>query len=103
MLFESLITPEIAFVATAIITFMLALGRIPTDKQGSFLNKTYAWKNFGWLLTVGLGIAAAFLPGVCPIVEQGWGSQVVWGIVAGGTAMLGHKALKPVIVRKLEN
>jgi len=103
MLFESLVTPEIAFVAAAIIVFMLALGRMPVSRKGAFLNRTYAWKNFGWMLTVGLAVGAAFLPGVCPVVDQGWGTQLLWGIVAGGTAMLGHKALKPVIVRKLEN
>ena len=100
MLFDALVTQEIAFVAAAIIALMLAVGRVKIGEQK--LNKTTHWKDFGWVVTISLGVIAAFLPGVCPVTEQGWGTQIIWGIVAGGAAMLGHKALKPAILRRLE-
>lgn len=102
MLFEQLVTQEIAFASGAIIMLMLALGRMTLGENKERLNKTKSWKDFGWVVTISLGIIAAFLPGVCPVAEQGWGTQIIWGIVAGGTAMLGHKVLKPAVLRRLE-
>ena len=106
MFLEQILTKEIGIVSLGVMFFVLALGNVPVgtrSRPAIPLRHSDLWKHYGWLFAIAFGVVAAFLPGVCPVAGQGWGAQVVWGIVAGGSAILAHKALKPAILKRFES
>lgn len=98
--FSSIITPGMAGLAAAAIAVMLFVGRIPAN--GSRVNQTKFWKNWGEFILVALCIGGSFAPGINDIPKSEWGSILVFAAVSALVAHLGRKALKPVVINKLE-
>jgi hypothetical protein len=100
-IFESIITKNMALLATAAVSLMLIVGKI-TLKNNKAVNQTKFWGDWGTFILAALCVAGAFLPGVSDIPAENWGANLVFGLVSTIVAHLGRSILKPLIVRKLE-
>lgn len=100
-IFESIITKNMAMLATAAIAVLFFIGKIPL-KSGGTVNQTKFWSTWGVFVLLGFCLAGAFMPGVSGLEEGAWGDTVVFALVASIVAHLGRAVLKPVLFRKLE-
>ena len=100
IIWEQIITKEMAGLAAASVAIMLFMGRIPY--KGSRLNRSKIWKDWGEFILVTVCLAGSFAPGVHGIPYKEWGGILVFALVTSMVALLGRKVLKPIIIKRLE-
>jgi hypothetical protein len=99
-LFDSVVTPGMAYLAAGAIAVMIFIGRIPY--KGKRINRTKFWKNWGEYVLVAICFGGSFAPGVTDIPANEWGSILIFAAVSAFVAHIGRKLLKPFIITKLE-
>jgi len=100
-IFESIITKNMAMLATAAIAVLFFIGKVPLKKGGT-VNQTKFWSTWGTFVLLGFCLVGAFAPGVSGLEKGAWGDTIVFALVASIVAHLGRAVLKPVLLRKLE-
>lgn len=93
-LFDSLLTPQVLTISSAIIAVLFSLGKFTVG--GVPLNKKKLWKKILPLLPLVLGVVGAFLPGVLGSAEEpvSIGSKVLIGLWCGLVASQSRNILK---------
>lgn len=101
-IFAQIVTKELGILAAGIIAVMFFVGSIPIKGGIAKLRDHKIWSNWAFFLAVVLGVAGAFMPGVCDMPIEQWGSILIFGCLAAGCAMAGRKVLFPIFMAKLE-
>ena len=100
-LFAEIFTSELLGLALGVMSLLLAVGTVKIGPKKR-LNQTKVWKYAGPSFPVSLGVLGAFVPGVCPVSDQGLGSVILFGLVAGMAAVYTRTVFKPLFISHLE-